>query len=385
MPTSKQKSVNATGSTNRQSANRRSAQPSQLKRIRPTTEKERQTLRPYSNSRLTDINTCPTYGVVHYAKAYSTNARALALEAGSVMHEVFSAVRIWQLEHIQRLPRHAANAAARIFADPESPNRWQTCLAEVSTDLDHREQLLQLAFAILHSSKWYDDPSDRIRTMSNMELAAIAYVDERLTTMDRWPIWVEDARKPNSRVGIEQHFDVVLEYEDGKQIRFIGTIDGLLLDKLKNRLTLDENKTASRLDNAWEATFEIGHQLTGYMAACIAVFDVQVWNARVTGCKIKHTNSGEDIKVIYPNRTPQQILEWGSWVRHTVDMHESYLDPSGVPLFEATPRYTHSCNRYFRPCSFIPFCADTAEGRIEQFESMIETPASPSERAVQDM
>jgi len=26
-----------------------------------------------------------------------------------------------------------------------------------------------------------------------------------------------------------------------------------------------------------------------------------------------------------------------------------------------TPRYTHSCNRYFRPCSFIPFCDTTRE------------------------
>lgn len=361
-----------------------------LKRIRPTKPKEKASLLPYSNSRLTDINVCPTYGIVHYERSYSSNARALALEAGHTMHEVFAMARIYQLQHIQKLPKHAKAVAQRIFNTDINPTRYTSILHEDDPRLPHRERLLNLAFATLHTSEWYDDPADRIRTMSNMEMAAIYYIDDKMSTWDRWPIWVSNPKDPNAPTGVEQHFDVVLEYTDGKAIRFIGTVDGLITDlNNANRLTLDENKTAARLDDAWVSSFEIGHQITGYMACCIAVFGVQVWHSRVTGCRIKHTNTGEDIRVVYPTRTPEMFMEWGAWVRHTVDMHETYLgkhpDDSNLPNFEATPRYTHSCNRFFRSCSFLPFCADTPEGRIEQFNQMTPTAPSPSERAVLDM
>lgn len=357
-----------------------------LKRIRPTTDKEKSRLRPYSNSRLTDFNVCPTYGIVHYERSYGSNARALALEAGETMHQVFAMVRIYQLHHIQKLPKHATAVGQRIYG----VSRYKSILHQDDATLPNRERLLNLCFAVLHTSEWYDDPSDRIRTMANMELATIAYVDERMPTWDRWPVWVSDKKNPNSPTGVEQHFDVVLEYSDGKRIRFIGTIDGLMHDvNNQNRLTLDENKTASRLDDAWAASFEIGHQITGYMACCIAVFGVQVWHGRVTGCRIKHTHSGEDIRVLYPSRDAANFMEWGAWVRHTVDVHETYLNQhpqdSSMPDFESSPRYTHSCNRFFRSCSFLPFCADTPDGRVEQFNQMQSTPPSPSERAVLDM
>jgi hypothetical protein len=362
-----------------------SVQPN-LKRIRPTTDKEKATLLPYSNSRLTDINTCPTYGVVHYERSYASNARALALEAGETMHEVFAMVRIFQLLHVQKLPKHAKAVGLRIFG----AERFNTIMRADDANLDLRERLLNLAFETLHTSAWYDDPADRIRTMSNMEISAIGYIDERMSTWDRWPVWVADKKDATQPIGVEQHFDVVLEYEDGKLIRFIGTVDGLIQDvNHDNRLTLDENKTAARLDDAWAASFEIGHQVTGYMACCISVFNVQVFHSRVTGCRIKHTNSGEDIRILYPSRTPDMFMEWGSWVRHSADMHEAYRrshpESSDMPNFEATPRYTHSCNRFFRACSFLPFCADTPEGRIEQWDNMTETPASPSERSVLGM
>lgn len=308
-------------------------------------------------------------------RQYASNARALALEAGETMHQVFAAVRIWQLEHIQNLPKHAKAVATRIFG----LDRWAAACSEAATATESRDQLLQLGFAILHSSGYYDDPSDNIRTISNMEMATICYVDERLPGLESWPIWVADKRRPAAPVGIEQHFDVVLAYEDGKLIRFIGTVDGLVLNTYRdNRLTLDENKTASRLDDAWRAAFEIGHQLTGYMASCIAIFGQEVYHARVTGLKIRPTQRGEDIIIETPSREPHHFIEWAKWVRHTVQMHELY-----APDFELAPRYTHSCNRYFRPCSLIPFCSDTPEGRQDQYESMQPAVPTPSERAIQ--
>ena len=40
---------------------------------------------------------CPTWGVVHAQRKYQSDARSMALECGSLMHEVFGAVRVWQL------------------------------------------------------------------------------------------------------------------------------------------------------------------------------------------------------------------------------------------------------------------------------------------------
>lgn len=301
----------------------------------------------------------------------------MALEAGEAMHQVFAAVRIWQLEHRQKLPRQALSVAKRIFG----LSRWKLALSEVDKTLDDREQLQQLGFAILHGSGFYDDPGDNIRTLGNMEMATITYVDEVLPKLENWPIWVADKRDADCAVGIEQVFDVILSYDDGRVIRFIGTIDGLVIDEYRQqRPTLDENKTASRLDDGWINSFDMSHQVTGYLACATSVFGFPIWHSRVTGLKIKPTHKGEDIYVRTVSRDAAAILHWGAWVRHTVDIFETYETD-----WENAPRYTHSCNRYFRPCSLLSFCADTSAGRAEQWEQMVANEGSPSERAVREI
>lgn len=290
------------------------------------------------------------------------------------MHEVYAAVRLWQLEYVQRLPRHARQNAHRIFG----LDRWEKIRTELDTNLSEREHLQQLAFAVLHSSEWYDDPNDAIRTMTNMEMSAILYIDERLPHMENWPLYVKDKKDEKSLVGIEQTFDVVLEYEDKRHIRYIGTMDGLMI-KQDKELYLDENKTASRLDDAWRMSFDMRHQVTGYCAAATTIVGNTVFNARITGAKIKPTGRGEDITVLEVKRDYNAINHWAAWVRHTVDMYETYKDD-----YENAPRYTHSCSRFYRSCSLLPFCADTPQGRAEQWEQMQAVEMSPSERAVHD-
>jgi hypothetical protein len=337
---------------------------------------QRERMFPFSNSRLEGMNQCPVWGTISAQKRYEYTSRSMALEAGETMHQVYAAVRIWQLEHVQGLPHHARAVANRIFGK----DRWKHCIKSLKSE-DDRENLLQLCFEILHSSEWFDDPGDEIRTMSNMELSAIKYVDERLPYMENWPIYVEDEKTPNCRVGIEQVFDVVLYYNDGKEIRYIGTIDGLV-KKTGKTWCLDENKTASRLDQGWRAKWDIYHQITGYCACSTSVFGFPVWHSRITGAKIKPTGKGEDIIAVEPlPRTAEHIYRWAAWLRSTAETYERYKDN-----WEYAPRYTHSCNRYFRPCALIPFCNDTAEGRRIAFETqMVAADPSPSERAVMEI
>ena len=308
-------------------------------------------------------------------RQYPQKGRALALEAGEAMHQFFAAVRCWQLHFVDKLPDHAMSAGMRIFGEPRWKDIWkQTKKADQPID-----QLGTLTSLVLRSSGYYDDPNDTTRTLANMETAGMVYIRETLKYMENWPIWIADRKDANKPVGIEQIFDVVLEYEDGKRIRYIGTLDGILCERQKAmRITMAENKTASRLDKAWIESFKMRHQITGYMACGQALFEIDMWRARVYGCKLKPTYRGEDVHIEPVVRDKASITHWGNWVYNQVNLFETFKDE-----WEYAERRTHSCNRYFRPCTLIPFCADTPEGRAEQYSQMKEASPSPSERAIQ--
>jgi hypothetical protein len=323
------------------------------------------------------MSQCPTWGVVSSQKSYQTTARSLALEAGETMHQVFAAVRIWQLWKHQNLRDHAEVTGKRIFGG----DRWDTILQDLRMGESHsdpREQLQQMAFNVLHTSEWEDDARDSTRTMTNMELASMVYIDERLRYMNNWTVWVHDRKDPNSLVGIEQVFDVVLHYADGVKIRYVGTIDGLTERQANSEKYVEDNKTANRLDDGWKMSFEMSHQITGYCAASSTVFGFPIMKSRIIGTKIKPTNRGEDCYWIEPvERSEEFIRHWAAWVRLMSGLYEEHVND-----FEHAPRFTHSCNRYFRPCSLVQFCADTAAGRQAQWAQMVPSRPSPSERAV---
>ena len=58
----------------------------------------------YDFTKLTAINTCPTFGVLRYALhrtevPMTASGRNLAIEAGKACHDFFAAVRMWTLLH----------------------------------------------------------------------------------------------------------------------------------------------------------------------------------------------------------------------------------------------------------------------------------------------
>lgn len=295
------------------------------------------------------------------------------------MHRVFAAVRLWQLMRGQGLWGHAEVTACRIFGE----DYWRTCMGKAKA-YSSRDELLALCFAVLHEAGWQDDPKDNIRTMSNMETATIEYVDERLRVMEQFPIWVADSKDDNSKVGIEQVFDVVLRYEDDYQIRYIGTIDGLVVDRDRDNIpTLEDNKTASRIDSGFQHSVFMKYQFTGYMACCTAVFGIEVFDGRVIAVKIKRSNTGENYASLPMSRDYDSIAKWGQDIRWFV---QTLYEPFGDDGYEDAPRFTHSCNRFFRACSLIPFCSDSPEGRKVAFEQeMVPITPSPSERAILDV
>jgi hypothetical protein len=239
--------------------------------------------------------------------------------------------------------------------------------------------LINFCFQILNSGEFYDDPSDTTRTLANLETTIIRYVDDRLPNMERNPIWVADRKDPTALVGIEIVYDVIIEYQ-GRSCRYIGTIDGICLPtNLNGEFMVDDNKTASRLDETWRKSWNVKNQPNGYIAAARLITGLSGDHFRVIGIKVKQTRSAEDILAFIDTRTPAQMQDWVRSTFQAVDFVEQYKDN---PLL--APQFTHSCSRYFRPCAFIDLCGAEPEDREYILGTMVEAPLSPSQLALQE-
>ena len=118
--------------------------------------------------------------------------------------------------------------------------------------------------------------------------------------MENWPIYVEERTNPRSLVGIEQVFDVVLTFDDNYEVRYIGTVDGLVRKASTGEYYIDENKTAARLGDAWRNAFDMKHQTQGTARSALACFGSRLCGVRVTGLRIKPANKGEDVYPFEP-------------------------------------------------------------------------------------
>lgn len=347
----------------------------------------------YDNTKLVAVNTCPTWGVLRYQmhKTFSNSGRSMPLEAGSAMHELFAAVRLWQLwfydlkdphryykDEITSCPWLIWYHGLRLFGR----DRFEGMLDMINNMEDERTNCINFCLQALYSSGFYDDPRDTKRTMSNLEEAGIMYIDR--WNFHRNPIWIRDINDPESDVGIEIAFDLVITFSfkeddwnldqsiDAKSYRFCGKLDGL--HYRDNKLTVGENKTASRLDDAWRQSFEMSSQVTGYVLAGSTFTQQPIDKAIVWGLAIPLPKSYDNGGLVdeYLTREPYMLARWFDWFLHSVELYEKYEnDPT------AAPKYTHSCNRYFRSCSFIPFCTADDDDQQLALSEMIDDEWSP--------
>ena len=344
-------------------------------------------LKPYDHTKLSAINTCPTWGILRYShhKSMPSSARSMALEAGSASHEAFAAVRWYQYKYFQcKTPIQHENATyhGKILFPNGRFDRMFNVLSESAT---HRTNCINFAIEALESTEFYDDISDNRRTISNISESLIAYVDS--IDMERYPIWIRDPLDPKTDIGIEIPFDVVVDIEystkesyiletdygrsivEGEvstlQVRFTGKLDGLHVDPKKNNaLLIEENKTGARLDDSWLAQWILSNQITGYCIAAQTFTELPCTYAIVSGMRIPiGKNPNEGIRKEQVNRKPIMFEKWAGWFATSVLMEQEYRDH----VVDA-PMYTHSCNRYFRSCSFLPFCASDS---VEEKESII--------------
>lgn len=326
----------------------------------------------YDHTKLSAINTCPTWGILRYTmhKKMPNSARAMALEAGGAAHEGFAAVRHYQYKNFQCKDQvqhdNATYHGMQLF-----PNgRYERMLAALSESSTHRTNCINYTIEALESTDFYDDIGDNRRTISNISEALISYIDAQ--DFERYPIWIRDKSDPKTDIGIEITFDVVVDIEygdDSKQdepnkilsVRFTGKLDGLHIDPRRNNdLIIVENKTGARLDDSWLSQWVLSHQITGYCIASETFTGLSCNRAVVSGMRIPIGKIGaEGIRVETVNRSPLMFEKWANWFATSIEMEQTWRDD-----VTQAPMYTHSCNRYFRACSFLPFCAaDTVEDK----------------------
>jgi hypothetical protein len=217
------------------------------------------------------------------------------------------------------------------------------------------------AIAVLDTSGYYDDPRDKRRTLSNMEEACYAYINRW-----RWdhPVWMRHPNNPIGDVGIEIPFELRADISgsDLFSFRFVGRIDGIHYDG-SGKLIVHDNKTASRLSDTWSQAQMTSHQYTGYCVAASHFTQNVVSRAQVLGLALPQPRSYDfnGFASESMDREDYHLRRWVDWMVHTLRIAKIYKND---PI--SAPKYTHSCNRYFRPCSMIPFCYgdDDEQNRI---------------------
>ena len=350
--------------------------------IRRTTSKEIQNHMPYITSSMMEaVNTCPKWGVIHsvQSKVFTVGFRQMALEAGSAMHEVFSCINLYQVGVVQGFFDHADFHGRLLFPQ----DRYKAIFEKSDPEKTDMQNLESIALRCLATGEFYDDDMDRNRTLSNLEHCSLELVNYWLMNMRDYNIYIADEEDPSAPIGIEQSFDVVFEItdENGEVTlhRFIGLGDAVYQNHDTGKITLGEYKTTSSMNDAWRDAFRTRHQLTGYSAALHAYFDTSLvtGNTVLLGSAIPVRKTTAPVQHFMIERDYENTVNFLNTMLFTNRVINEYNH--GAYALHA-PMFTHSCNRYFRPCSQIDLCSSAMEDQIAMYEQMLEKPQlSPSE------
>lgn len=341
------------------------------------TQAEIDTLEKMDYTKLSAINMCPTWGILRYGmhKAMPGGGRSMALEAGTALHDCFAVIRLMQLSMHQGFESHTLYHGQRLFGK----DRWAT-IVEGTRGPDKEAAIRNAALECLATAGYVDDPMDRRRTFNNLETSLLYYLQR--WDFNRHPVWIRDASDPTSDIGVEIPFAIKIqpygnEHNDTYPLQpfiYTGRIDGLHhAAKDSEELIIQENKSASRLDDAWRMSFDMSHQVTGYCVAGSLHANTSIRRGLVLGLALplpRYASDGLSIVDVYRDSFMKE--RWLQWLEYTSNIYNAYRHN---PM--TAPKHTHSCNRYFRPCSMIPFCASDEQEQADMLEQMVNDEWSP--------
>lgn len=342
----------------------------------------------FDNTKLNALEICTRWGIITYQmhKTWPDTKKAQALEAGIALHQVFAAVRLWQLyyydlkEDTSKFPQIQSlkyqiirNQLNRLYK-----RRGDSFLHYFMEGDSSRTQLLSFCIDVLHSSNYEEDPDDKKRSMTALEEVVINYINR--WDMHKYPIWVKDENDPNTLVGIEIKYELVIEFKvyddipDGdhdyhfESYRFTGQLDGIHWeDHSKQELFVADNKSSGRI-NEDNSEYDMNTQMRGYEVASSFFTGIRIRDSKViiNSLPVPKTSSHGGI-LWYPIHTEEhQIDDWYKWFYEQVQKELIYKDnPIHAPV---SP---HSCKRYYRVCSMMPFCTLAKQDQIEALDEMV--------------
>ena len=299
------------------------------------------------------INTCPMWGMVRYVEGKTPTAegRNLALETGSVCHEVFAAARYASLFE------GSNGDIARVQCENSfGTNRYTQMYSAYKNGSTIEERRTNFSLEALHTSSYYDDPRDRRRTLQNIEDACRSYLQNY-----NYEAWTPYVDRDTGFIGIEVPFNIYVGLPIG-DFRFVGKIDAIIDNSATGELEVHENKTGARINDAWAMSFHMSHQVTGYIIASRLIIPQgkgrDISGAVVHGLQIPLPRNVEIGGLVAERvtRTDENIDRWMAWLADTYQTILKYK----YDVYNS-PMYTHSCNRYFHPCQLIPFCTSSRE------------------------
>jgi hypothetical protein len=329
----------------------------------------------FDNVKLAAVATCPTFGIMRYVhhKLYASPYRQMPLLAGLAAHEAFNAVRLGDLYfNGERFygdtfnSAHVARRRAEMLFGQDRTASWCTAL---NRGEDVERSIMLGALDIFESSGYYDDPMDKRRTIANIEETIVGYVTRYPLGKIMCVVKRDVLQRPF--VGVEVPIDMFLRITDmdgAHEYRFTGRTDAVMYTGTKRDvISIEDDKTASRLNEAWSESWKIAHQPTGDCLGVSALLGVEVRRGIIRGASIplpKTYDFGGIVTAPF-TRTPLQVSEWADHVVHIMDIVAKYENNP----YKA-PRYTTSCNKYFRPCNYVPFCDSDIDDRAAMYAEM---------------
>ena len=318
----------------------------------------------FDNTKLNAIATCPMWGIIRYGlhrtMGAPTNPRTGALAAGSALHMVFAARRLFDLYIREETQGHALYHATTTLENRE--------LADALTHYSPTpEEAFEYGRLALDLADYEEDPDDTRRSRNNLEEAAMLWLrhyDMRRTP----PVWVANLDDPSSMIGVELPFQLVIEINDVPLCVFTGKIDGLH-QGTKTTVALYDGKTSStRMDLDWQMKWDLDTQVTGYTLAASMITGIPIRDAVIEGVAIPppSASSKSDPCVDVPTyREPQHYVMWRRWLLEQVQVYNDYIEQ---PL--VAPTRPHSCYRFFKTCPLLMFCYSTGSVKEQMFADL---------------
>jgi len=217
-----------------------------------------------------------------------------------------------------------------------------------------------------------------------MEHASFELAGYFLSNLRNFPIYIEDVNDPSKSIGIEKSMDVIFTCDVMNEvgeiiqhsIHFIGLGDVLYQNPETKRVKLGEYKTTSSMNDAWREQFRTRHQQSAYIGALQAYFPNVADECILIGSAlpVRKTSAPNMHFPIY--RDKEAVAQFLSTALTALNFMAAYRDERAVDA----PMFSHSCNRYFRPCSLLDLCSAQRDDQLVMWDQMAISPEmSPSE------